>query len=52
MANCNVLMAIEQVRSKSSILGKMIEDGEISITGGMYYVDSGKVDFFENEHSL
>ncbi|MGR3293420.1 MAG: carbonic anhydrase family protein [Candidatus Scalindua sp.] len=50
-ANCNVSMTIEQVRDGSSILAKMIDDGEINVVGGMYYVDSGNVDFFKNGHS-
>ncbi len=48
VADQNVLGAIEQIKDRSAILAKMIEDNEIDIAGAMYYVDSGKVCFFEN----
>lgn len=48
VADQNVLEAIRQIKDNSSILSKMIEDGEIDIAGAMYYIDSGKVCFFEN----
>lgn len=42
----NVQMTIEEIRTKSPILAEMEANNEISITGGMYDVASGKVTFF------
>lgn len=46
VADENVRMAMEEIRSKSEILAEMEKNGEISIVGGMYDVGSGKVTFF------
>lgn len=43
----NVELAIEEIREKSPILKEMEENGEIKIIGGIYDMDSGKVDFLE-----
>ena len=41
----NVLNTIEQIRLKSPILKEMEDGGEIKIVGGVYDMDTGKVDF-------
>ncbi len=41
----NVLNTIEQIRLKSPILKEMEAAGEIKIVGGVYDMDTGKVDF-------
>ena len=41
----NVQHAIEEIRSKSPILKEMEDNGEIKIIGGIYHMESGKVDF-------
>ena len=41
----NVELAINDIRTRSSILREMEEDGEISIQGAMYDVSSGAVKF-------
>ena len=41
----NVKHAINVVRNQSSILKKMEDKGEIQITGGIYNMETGKVDF-------
>jgi carbonic anhydrase len=46
VADTNVLQTIGQISDRSSILKEMIVGREIDIVGGMYYVDSGKVNFF------
>ncbi|MDP5231356.1 MAG: carbonic anhydrase family protein [Cellulophaga sp.] len=41
----NVKKAITDIREKSSILKEMEDSGEIKIVGGVYDMDTGKVDF-------
>jgi len=43
----NVLIAIANIRSKSPILAEMEKNGQIKITGGMYDIKTGKVDFLD-----
>jgi carbonic anhydrase len=45
VARKNVELAINDIRTRSSILREMEEDGEISIQGAMYDVSSGAVKF-------
>ncbi len=47
IANVNVKLSINEIRSRSSILAKMEEEGKIEIVGAMYQVESGRVIFFE-----
>lgn len=42
-----VKLAIELIRDRSSVLVEMEEDGELLITGAMYNIDTGKVDFID-----
>ncbi|GAB4163720.1 MAG: carbonic anhydrase family protein [Winogradskyella sp.] len=41
----NIIKTINDIREKSPILKEMEEDGEIKIIGGVYDMDTGKVDF-------
>ena len=41
----NILNAIENIRTNSSILKEMEDNGEIKIVGGMYHMKTGKVEF-------
>jgi len=41
----NVLYNIEEIRTKSPILKEMEDNGEIKIIGGIYNMETGKVDF-------
>ncbi|KPM33040.1 Carbonic anhydrase [Croceitalea dokdonensis DOKDO 023] len=41
----NVLNTMEQIREHSPILKEMEDNGEIKIVGGVYDMDTGKVDF-------
>lgn len=43
----NVLLGIQDLRTRSSILNAMEHNKEIAIVGGIYDVASGKVDLFE-----
>ncbi len=42
-----VKLAIEQIRKESPVLRELEQDGSIMITGGLYNISSGKVDFFD-----
>ncbi len=45
VADVNVKLTIEQIRSRSSILKEMEDKGEIAIVGAMYDIESGNVIF-------
>lgn len=47
VATLNVKMAMHQIHDKSTILNDMILKGEIAIIGGMYNVETGVVEFYE-----
>lgn len=42
----NVLLTIDRIREKSSILNEMEVNGEIKIVGGVYHLSSGKVSLY------
>jgi carbonic anhydrase len=42
----NVKLTMEEIRVKSPILKEMEEKGEIKIVGGVYHMETGRVDFF------
>ncbi len=48
VADLNVRLAIEQIKEKSPILNDMLKSGEIMVIGGMYNVETGKVEFFND----
>ena len=45
----NVLQTINDIRSRSSILSEMELKGEIMIVGGMYNLETGKVEFYDEK---
>ncbi len=47
IAKENVLLTIQEIKSRSPILKEMVENGEIGLSGAMYNVGTGKVSFFE-----
>jgi carbonic anhydrase len=47
VATINVKMAMHQVHDKSTILNEMIAEGKIVMIGGMYDVETGVVQFYE-----
>ncbi len=47
VATLNVKMAMHQIHDKSTILNDMILKGDIAIIGGMYNVETGVVEFYE-----
>lgn len=48
VAEVNVLMAIDNIRSQSKILCDMEREGEIAIVGAMYDVSNGEVTFYDS----
>jgi carbonic anhydrase len=42
----NVILAIETIKQKSPVLKEMLDKGEIRISGCMYDLHSGKVEFY------
>ena len=47
VAEANVRLAMAQIRDRSPILREMIDQGQISLVGGMYDLSTGEVRFFE-----
>lgn len=46
VAKQNVMLAIQEIREKSSILKEMEEKGEIDIVGGMYDLKTGRIEIY------
>ncbi|MDD5581144.1 MAG: carbonic anhydrase family protein [Methylobacter sp.] len=46
VADRNVQLTVEQIRCKSPLLDTMEKNGEIGIVGGMYNIETGKVNFY------
>ena len=46
VADKNVQLTVEKIRSKSPLLKDMEKNGEIGIVGGMYDIETGKVKFY------
>jgi len=46
VAQKNVMMTIDNIRSSSEVLAEMENNGEINIVGGMYDINNGGVKFF------
>ncbi len=49
VASLNVRHTKRQILKNSPILKEMIENGEIALVGGMYDVETGVVDFYDDE---
>ena len=49
VASLNVRLTKKQILKNSPILMEMIEKGEIALIGGMYDVETGLVDFYDDE---
>ncbi len=47
VAKENVLLAIEEIKSKSTVLKEMYDKGEIDIVGCMYNLNDGKVEYYK-----
>lgn len=47
VAAANVLQSIDDLLTKSPIINKLYRQGQIGIVGGMYSIETGRVDFIE-----
>ncbi len=45
VSDMNVQLTIAAIKERSQVLRTMVEQGEITIVGGMYHVDTGEVTF-------
>jgi carbonic anhydrase len=52
VASTNVRMVAREISKQSSILKEMLEKGEIGIVCCMYNVESGRVDFYDDEVTM
>ena len=43
----NVRLVMKEIRERSPVLRGMLEQGQIQLVGGMYDLDTGKVEFFD-----
>jgi carbonic anhydrase len=48
VAKANVLLAMRQIRERSSIIKNLIKSEKIGLAGGMYNLATGKVTFYED----
>jgi carbonic anhydrase len=49
VAELNVRQTLKQIPLRSPIIEQLIQDGQIALIGGMYNVETGVVDLYENE---
>lgn len=49
VAELNVRHTLNQIPKQSPILAELIAQGEVSLIGAMYSVETGQVEFYENE---
>ena len=47
VAEQNVFHTIERIRKESTIIAALEQEGKLKIVGGLYNVETGKVDFYE-----
>lgn len=47
VADKNVLLMVQQIKTQSSVLAQLLNEQKIDIVGGMYDVETGKVQFYE-----
>jgi len=43
----NVRLVVQQIRDRSPVLREMLDQGQIALVGGMYDLETGKVQFFD-----
>lgn len=48
VARLNVMQTLKEIPKRSSILRELIESGKILLVGGMYNVETGVVEFYQN----
>jgi carbonic anhydrase len=48
VADKNVMLAVEEIKQRSRVLNALLQKGAIDIVGGMYDIETGKVEFYES----
>jgi carbonic anhydrase len=48
VADKNVQFMVEQIKQRSRVLNELLHAGKINIVGGMYDVETGKVQFYSD----
>ena len=49
VAQLNVRETLKQIPVQSHIIAELLQNGEIALVGGMYNVETGLVEFYDNE---
>lgn len=49
VADKSVLLTVAQIKARSPLLNGMLASGELGIVGGMYDIETGKVQFYEGD---
>lgn len=49
VARLNVLLTLQQIPEQSPVLAKLVQTGKVALVGGMYNVETGRVEFYEHE---
>jgi carbonic anhydrase len=49
VAQLNVHLIMQEIPKRSQVIAEMLDKGEIAIIGGMYDVETGIVDFYQDE---
>ncbi len=49
VADLNVRLTLKQIPQQSSVIAEMVQQGEIALVGGMYDVETGVVEFYEDD---
>lgn len=49
VAELNVRQTLKQIPAQSQVIEELIRNGDIALIGGMYDVETGVVEFYENE---
>jgi carbonic anhydrase len=52
VAEVNVIRMTEEIKKKSRILREMIDKEEIGIVGGIYNVETGVVEFYDDMNQM
>jgi len=50
VAKLNVDLVLQQIPRRSPIIAELIQIGEVALVGGMYNVETGLVEFYEDEN--
>ena len=49
VAELNVHHVLQQIHEQSPVLRELIDSGKVGLVGGLYDLDSGRVEFFKNQ---